>query len=358
MTEATAKSENLPAAPAIPRRELIVSDNSSFANLFDTGRFEQMQRVAKLFAASQLVPKMYQDQPANCFVAIQMATRLEIDPFMFMQNTYTSPDGKPALYGQLAIALINARGPFRGPVQFEFSGEGDNYGCEAWGDDRQTGKRCGVRVTVAMAKAEGWYSRNKKWQSITDVMLRYRSGAWLGRAYCPEVLMGLPVEGEPEDVTRLEQRPDGSYSPPPRPTRAEFRDLSAEEQAKVNAMAEDARIEHEQKQTPEPVTVQPQAQQQPAQPVQAAAAPAPAPAPQTAPEPPQQQEQPAQPEGSIPVAALIGGVKASRDQAELDAFWRDCEEARSMLEPGDRADLNLAKAEVERDLRQAAKGRR
>jgi len=56
-----------------------------------------------------------------------MAVRLEVDPFMFMQNTYTSPDGKPAMEGKLAIALINARGPFVGGVQFEYSGEGDDY---------------------------------------------------------------------------------------------------------------------------------------------------------------------------------------------------------------------------------------
>lgn len=219
-----AQAANLPAIQREAR--ILVQDDSSFANLLDTGRFEHMWRVARTFAASKMVPKIFQDRPEDCFVAIQMAVRLEVDPFMFMQNTYPSPDGKPAMEGKLAIALINARGPFRGGVQFRFDGEGDNYGCTAYGIHRDDGQERSLKVTLATVKAEGWYGRNKKWQNMAQQMFIYRAGAWFGRAYCPEVLMGMQTIEEAEDIGQLRQAADGSYAPsgeaPARPTRQQF----------------------------------------------------------------------------------------------------------------------------------------
>lgn len=219
-TEAPAEAK---AVATIPKpAPMVVHDDSSFANLLDTGKFEHMWRVAQVFSKSGMVPKHFAGKPEACFVAVQMAVRLEVDPFMFMQNTYTSPDGKPAMEGKLAIALINARGPFKGGVQFSYDGEGDDYGCTATGIHKADGKPRTLKVDIATAKAEGWYSRNKKWQTMQDQMLLYRAGAWFGRAYCPEVLMGMQTIEEREDVGALQPGDDGVYAPalPPRPTRA------------------------------------------------------------------------------------------------------------------------------------------
>jgi len=227
MTAATETTEQTPsqtqAVSVAKEARLIVHDSGSFANLLDTSRFEHMWRVATVFSKSGMVPKHFQMKPEACFVAVQMAVRLEVDPFMFMQNTYLSPDGKPAMEGKLAIALINARGPFNGGVNFEYSGEGDDYGCTAFGIHKADGKRRELRVDIGIAKSEGWYGRNKKWQSMQDQMLLYRAGAWFGRAYCPEVLMGMQTAEELMDLGNLRSGPDGTYVPsttPPRPTRA------------------------------------------------------------------------------------------------------------------------------------------
>ncbi|GEM_PF-1299553 len=197
-----ADTAQLPAV-AEQRQRLVVHDDSSFSNYLDTAKFEQLWRVARAFANSGLVPKHLTGNEAGCFILLQMSMRLEVDPFMFMQNTYMSPDGKPALYGQMAIALINSRGPFTGPIQFQLTGESDTRKCRAFAKHKITGDICDIDVDIAMAKSEGWYSRNKKWQSIPDLMLRYRSGAWLGRVYAPETLMGMPTMEELEDTATL-----------------------------------------------------------------------------------------------------------------------------------------------------------
>lgn len=200
---------NLPTVTRETR--MIVHDSSSFANLLDTGKFEHMWRVAGIFASSGMVPKTFKGKREDCFVAIQMALRLEVDPFMFLQNTYPSPDGKPSMEGKLAIALINARGPFKGGIDYRFGGKGDDYGCTAFGVHNGDGKERSLTVTIKMAKDEGWYGRNKKWQTMPDQMLRYRSGAWFARAYCPEVIMGMRTREEAEDIGVLRETATGEY---------------------------------------------------------------------------------------------------------------------------------------------------
>ena len=206
-----------------PANLVPVVDDSSFANLLDTAKFDHMWRVANTFANSTLVPKDFQQKPSDCFIAVQMAVRLQVDPFMFMQNVYMAPGNKPAFYGQFAIALANSRGPFKGPIMFDEIGTKgqDSHGVTAWAIHKTTGERCEITVTIATAKAEGWYTRNTKWKTIPEMMLRYRAGAWLARLYAPEALMGLPTVEEVEDMKDITPgAPEPPKPPqPPRPTR-------------------------------------------------------------------------------------------------------------------------------------------
>jgi len=52
---------------------------------------------------------------------------------------------------------------------------------------------------MKMAKAEGW-SKNKKYQTMPELMLQYRAATFLVRLYCPEVLSGMPTSDEVEDL--------------------------------------------------------------------------------------------------------------------------------------------------------------
>jgi hypothetical protein len=217
-TKQDAAPANLPAVATEP----YVPARYSFDNLLNPEKFEHIWRVAKAFAISGMVPDHFKTTEA-AFVAVQMAVRLEVDPFMLMQHTYVI-HGRPGMTGQLAIALVNARGPFRTPIMFELTGDGGSRACTAYAEHGATGKLCEMTVSMAMAQAEGWTS-NKKWQSIPDLMLQYRAGAWLGRVYAPECLMGLLTEDELRDMGPLVEAADGTYQPaPPRPQQAEFVD--------------------------------------------------------------------------------------------------------------------------------------
>lgn len=184
------------------------------ASFFDAQGYELMQRVAKAFAASSLVPREYVGNLPNCIIAINMAQRMGADPLMVMQNLYLV-DGRPAWSSQFLIATFNQNGRFSS-IRYEFFGRQgqDEWGCRAWAIEKETGlKIVGADITIALAKKEGWYGKKgSKWASMPQQMLMYRSASWMVRAYAPEIAMGLQTADEIRDTFDAERGADGSYS--------------------------------------------------------------------------------------------------------------------------------------------------
>lgn len=167
----------------------------------DKAAFEQTARVAKMLSSSKLVPASYQGNPQDCFIAVEMAARMNVSPIMIMQNLYVVK-GKPSWAGQACMAMINACGKFKN-VRHVYTGQKgtDNRGCYVVAERVSTGETVeGTEVSVAMAKAEGW-TANPKWKNMTEQMLAYRAASFFARVYCPEALMGLQTVEEVQDVT-------------------------------------------------------------------------------------------------------------------------------------------------------------
>lgn len=192
------------APPQFPKS--IVHDDSQFANLLDTGKFEHLWRVATLFAKSALVPEHFRGQPENCFITCQMAVRLGVDPFMLMQKTYVV-HGKPGMEATIAIALMNSSGLFENAIDYEVddpAGKGPKdpaYRVRAFAVRKDTKKRVdGPWIDWQTVRAEGWDKKpGSKWPNIPGLMFAYRAAAWFGRLHCPERLMGMQTVDELED---------------------------------------------------------------------------------------------------------------------------------------------------------------
>lgn len=170
------------------------------SSLLGPSNFELAQRMATALSKSTLIPKEFQDNLPNCLIALEMAHRMGASPMMVMQNLYIV-HGKPAWSSQFVIAAINSTGRFS-PLRFDMKGEKDTRECYAWANELGTGERLeGPPVSMAMAKAEGWSTKNgSKWQTLPELMLRYRAATFFGRLYAPEVLMGMKEESEVIDV--------------------------------------------------------------------------------------------------------------------------------------------------------------
>ncbi|WP_180052374.1 MULTISPECIES: recombinase RecT [unclassified Acinetobacter] len=216
--------------------------------------FELAQRIAKMLAASSMVPEayrdtlkvkdgkdqngnwIYRDEPnpngvANCIIAVNMASRLNADPLMIMQNLFPI-EGRPSWSSQFVIAAINTSGKYS-PLRFDVEDRGEvevtyttkewkwnpqqrkslpeekthtvklrNMVCKAWAIETGTGERLeSAEISMEMAVKEGWYQKNgSKWQTMPEQMLRYRAASFFGRIYAPELLMGIKTYEEEMDA--------------------------------------------------------------------------------------------------------------------------------------------------------------
>lgn len=214
--QAQTKKQELQTTNTAPM-DLVVRDDSEFANYLDTARFNQAWRNAVSFSrAGEMVPKHFQGNPDACMVAIQMAFRLGIDPLMALQKTYVV-SGKPGLESSLVIALLNRSKALHGRLKWRFDGEGDKMRCTAYAIDAETGEQLELSIDWKTVVAEGWYGKpGSKWKTMPEQMFRYRTAAWFARAYFPEVLMGLHTVDELRDMPiDLSETEPGVYAQDP-----------------------------------------------------------------------------------------------------------------------------------------------
>jgi len=182
--------------------ELMPSNNEGI--FLDLQLFEHGQRVAKMLAASTMVPEQFRGNVGNCMIALNFSSRTRLDPFMVMQKMYVI-SGRPGIEGQLAIALINNSGRFS-PLQFRLTGTGKTRQCTAFAKDKKTGETCEQTVTWDMVEKEGWNKKpGSKWNTMPDLMFQYRSAAFFGRIYCPEALLGMMTKEELYDIEPVKQ---------------------------------------------------------------------------------------------------------------------------------------------------------
>ncbi len=170
----------------------------AFAN---SEQFQMAKQAAEMLASSSMVPTTYQNNPGSCFIALNTALRLRMDPLMIMQNLYVVQN-RPSWSGQFAIALVNICPKFSA-TWFEYRNEEDFQKGVRMCAQLKTGQNVyGTWITPEMVKAEGW---GKKWQTMPEQMYKYRAAAFFARTECPEALLGLSVEGEAEDMAGKSQ---------------------------------------------------------------------------------------------------------------------------------------------------------
>lgn len=201
-------------------------------------QFEVMQRMAKMYTESTIIPEAYKGNIGNCVIALDMATRMGANPLMVMQNLYVV-NGNPSWSSKFLIATINMSGKYSslryrkrnlgkvGKVKYndiewktdptgksrktivvkEFDGtEIDNIECVAYATELSTGEILeSDPITIDTAIKEGWYTKSgSKWVTMPSLMLTYRAAAFWQRMYCPEISMGFITKEEADDIQDAE----------------------------------------------------------------------------------------------------------------------------------------------------------
>lgn len=208
--------------------------NSSVAGQIQR-QFESMQRSAKPYAESTIVPTAYRGNLGNCIIAIDLAHRMNLPALAVMQNLYVV-NGNPSWSSKFLVASINTCGRFTnlryrkrnlgtlGKVKYnglewdnekkrqttkvmEYDASGiENWECVAYAVEKATGETLeSDPVTIEMAIKEGWYTKSgSKWVTMPMLMLTYRAAAFWQRVYAPEMSMGFRTVEEERDIVDTE----------------------------------------------------------------------------------------------------------------------------------------------------------
>ena len=130
---------------------------------------------------------------------------MNISPLTVMQNLIIVHN-RPSWSSAWIIAQIQGCGRYEN-FNYELSGEGEKMKCYCTATRVSDGKNIkGSTVSIAMAKAEGW-TRNSKWRTMPEQMLKYRAATFFGRQYIPDLLLGVQTSEEVVDITPLDVTP-------------------------------------------------------------------------------------------------------------------------------------------------------
>ena len=162
--------------------------------------FKMAWQMSQALSESTVVPATFKKNPSNCLIAIEQANRLNMSPFMVMQNLFII-QGKPSWSSKFLIAMINGSRKFDAELQYDEKKDanGKPYSCLAW--TTKNGRRIeGMEVNMDMAKEEGWLAKNgSKWKTLPALMLRYRAASFFASLNCPELTLGIYTREEYED---------------------------------------------------------------------------------------------------------------------------------------------------------------
>lgn len=183
---------------------------------------DKLLKYSEILAESTIIPAHYKGNKGDIFVAVQTAYRMNLDPMMVMQGTYVI-QGKLGMTSAFAISLANSSGLFVGGIRYrvqklgediegsvEFYNNGtkdkkkvqfSNIQVTAYTNLKSNGEEISYTIGMKEAITEGWTIKaGNKYQSLPELMLRYRAATLLIRTHAPEVINGMHMVEEIEDV--------------------------------------------------------------------------------------------------------------------------------------------------------------
>lgn len=154
--------------------------------------FDEMARFCQAVHQSRLAPKGF-DSPQAIMVAVQHGLELGLGPMQALQSIAVI-NGRPCLWGDAALGLAQAHPDFLDIREWT---EGDTAHCEIKRKSRTPVLRT---FSDADAKAAGLLGKSGPWSQYKARMRQLRARAFALRDTFPDVLRGVSVREEQEDV--------------------------------------------------------------------------------------------------------------------------------------------------------------
>ena len=154
-------------------------------------------QFSDLLASSSIVPKAYQGKPQDILVCVQWGYEMGLAPMQALQNIAVI-NGKPSVYGDAAMALVQAS-PVCEDVEEFFENEGTPNPIAVCIAKRKGRKPVTVKFSVEDAKRAGLWGKQGPWSAYPKRMMQMRARGFALRDAFPDVLKGMITAEEAQD---------------------------------------------------------------------------------------------------------------------------------------------------------------
>lgn len=158
---------------------------------------EEAYRIAKAVCAAGMAPSGL-DTPEKALVAIMHGLEIGLTPMAALQRIAVV-NGRPTIWGDGAMSLVRGSGACE-YVRETFSGDGDVYTAICTAKRRGEPEPIVATFSVGEAKKAGLWNKEGPWQQFPKRMLQMRARAFALRDGFADVLGGLYLREEIEDV--------------------------------------------------------------------------------------------------------------------------------------------------------------
>jgi len=161
--------------------------------------FTERMEYCKVLAKSNLVPKDFKDKPEDILVAIDFGAMVGLNPMQALTNISVI-NGRPSIWGDAALALVKASG------KMEYIKEYFKDDVTAVCETKRKDEPVAVVREFSLKDAENAGLLGKDtWRKYPKRMLQMRARAWALRDAYPDVLSGIQITEEMQDVEVVEE---------------------------------------------------------------------------------------------------------------------------------------------------------
>lgn len=173
---------------------------------------EEAMKFAEIIAKSDLVPKDYKGNPGNVLIAIQWGQEIGLKPLQALQNI-ACINGRPSLWGDAVLSLVRGSGLLE-DFREDFDANIPSATCSA----KRKGQPTPIIRTFSKQDAEkaGLWTKAGSWAQYPKRMLQMRARAFALRDGFADVLKGMAIAEEQQDVIDVQAEPLPAPPAPPK----------------------------------------------------------------------------------------------------------------------------------------------
>ena len=204
--------------------------------ILNPANLSEALQMADMLCKSTLIPKDFQNSPGNVLVALQWGMEIGLEPMQALQSIAVV-NGRPSLWGDAVIALCRSH-PICEWVTETVEGAGEDMVATCTTQRRGEPEPVSRSFSWSDAKRAGLIGKSGPWTQYPTRMMQLRARSWCLRDAYPDLLRGMAVAEEAQDIPTAApaQQPAAPVAPTlSRTDQAKSKLLAAQHRAAVTA---------------------------------------------------------------------------------------------------------------------------